>query len=479
MLLIYLRNDVRDEVTRLISRSKETRMNFIKAEIIDRKIENAYGGSGEEKKEENTQAATHDFNVDREGQISTTQPAIIDPEFPMEMSHISGRFNLENFDIILSPKGKYDKYNEVPSNDVLEMALSEDQFLNTADHIRLQNKVAEFAMIVLSNKSARAKNTPIFSSQKTGKKSRRHVRTTKEPHNREDTSSEVSGSATGESGNSSNAYIEDSSTAFTKGPGRNAPSFSPTGFMSQPRTAPSVPVQNQDRSKPAEAFINVPPQQVLPDGYSYTPPGFGPYNKRSGNFDPSFNSNPNPYNYPIGQSFNSFEPRTSTWPYFQDGLPPASLSPLPMDPEKEAMKRQLAEIKSAQDAQEAEMKRRQLEKRIKEEAEAEFHQKMEQMQREDELLAEERARSLEQAKKEIEEAKRETARVTREAIETERRAAAERKKADQDAIARVEESARLKLEAEIRQKVEAETAAKFKDSKSEGKVKKILGNLFS
>lgn len=105
-----------------------------------------------------------------------------------------------------------------------------------------------------------------------------------------------------------------------------------------------------------------------------------------------------------------------------------------------------------------------LEAMINEEDEAPSLQKMEQLQSEEKLLAEERVPGVERAKKEIEEAMEETDRLVREAIEAEVRAGMARKKAEAEAIARGERAAMDRIEAErkaeeTRKKAEARVVA--------------------
>ncbi|KAI1776091.1 hypothetical protein F4818DRAFT_457618 [Hypoxylon cercidicola] len=134
------------------------------------------------------------------------------------------------------------------------------------------------------------------------------------------------------------------------------------------------------------------------------------------------------------------------------------------DPEKEAMKKRLAEIEAERKKAEAEAKRKEIEAQIRKEAELAFQRQMEQMKRDEEVRAEERRIAEVKAKEQIESIKKEAQRVAQESIELEKKAAAERAKKEAEAIAKAERSARDKLEAERkaeeeRKKREAETIA--------------------
>ncbi|KAI1391175.1 uncharacterized protein F4822DRAFT_176617 [Hypoxylon trugodes] len=144
---------------------------------------------------------------------------------------------------------------------------------------------------------------------------------------------------------------------------------------------------------------------------------------------------------------------------------PAPPEPPKEDPEKEAMKKKLAEIEAEAKRKEEEAKQKELEAQIRKEAELAFQRKMEQMKRDEEVRAEERRLALERAKKEIDDARKEAEKAAREAIEQERKAEAERARKEAEAIAQAERSARDKLEAERkaeaeRQRREAEAAAR-------------------
>lgn len=174
--------------------------------------------------------------------------------------------------------------------------------------------------------------------------------------------------------------------------------------------------------------------------------------------------------YPVPHAMQQYAHPWGSPPPITDGgrrTPAQKAKPAPPadDPEKIALQKQLAEIKAAEDKREAEAKQREFETRIREETERAFKQKMEERDRQEALLAKERAEAAEKAKKEIEEARQAAEKATRDLMEKERQAAEERKKEEAAAIARAQQAARDQIEAERRaeekqKKLEAEAVAR-------------------
>ncbi|ETS80368.1 hypothetical protein PFICI_07897 [Pestalotiopsis fici W106-1] len=145
--------------------------------------------------------------------------------------------------------------------------------------------------------------------------------------------------------------------------------------------------------------------------------------------------------------------------------PEPSPAPAKDDPEKLEMMKQLEAIKAEKAKREAEEQKKEFEARIREETERAFKQKMEERDKQEELLNKERAAAAEKAKKEIEEARQAAEKATRDLMEKERQAAEERKKEEAAAIARAQQAARDQIEAERRaeekqKKMEAEAVAR-------------------
>ncbi|KAF6827421.1 kinetoplast-associated protein kap [Colletotrichum plurivorum] len=134
--------------------------------------------------------------------------------------------------------------------------------------------------------------------------------------------------------------------------------------------------------------------------------------------------------------------------------PAAPPSPPKPDPETVKLQQQLELFKAEKARQEEADRRKELEEKIRKDAEEAIARRMEDMRK-----------AQDDARKEIERAKAEAEKAAREAIEAERKAEEQRQKLQQEALARAEREAREKMEREL--KAEAERKAAEAKAKAE------------
>ncbi|KAI0098720.1 hypothetical protein GGR51DRAFT_537673 [Nemania sp. FL0031] len=223
---------------------------------------------------------------------------------------------------------------------------------------------------------------------------------------------------------------------------------------------------NQAREPPADDSegSNFHPKEGFPEGEEARSNGLARISSDGPNYTMPSSVQPQGY----GANVIDSSPLQQQHPYQSyPPQPPRANTPniVREDPEKEAMKQQLAEIAREKQLKEEEAKRQELERRIRQEAEAAFSQKMEQMRRKEEVRKEERKQALAHAKKEVENAREEGMREARLMLEAEKKAAAAGARHEAQTQAQADYHARARLEAELQAELDAELLAKAKRRK--------------
>ncbi|KAI0973432.1 hypothetical protein F4678DRAFT_426700 [Xylaria arbuscula] len=342
-------------------------------------------------------------------------------------------------------------------------SLSDDSFLEIAQHIRTQKDVANYALIVLEGKhdggkidatdpTTQADTHSILRSQTPAKD-------LSESEGKPLADDPLSRTTTNVNSWSNSDDLETGSVKskpVASVDGRNTPSFKDRhsrrregngtrstatstnrrlGYNGQNPFSPRPPTPRRPQ------YRMVP--QVPTDG-SY----FGNEHSPTSHSDDIYTMPYNPVTPDYYPGDNPFASQAMPGQPWQPPPPPSPFSSTsaardpPVDPEKEEMKKELAMIKKEQARRAAEAQQEELEARIREEAEQAFTRKMEQLRRDEENRAEERMLALENAKKEIEVARSEALEAARESIEKEKKAEVER--AERDAQIRLETEMRLR-----------------------------------
>lgn len=425
------RDETKEEIEQLLVSTKETKMNFIKAEIFDQAVEHQY--EPDEKAMELIGTPNDD---DSDNEHALSEPEASGP----------GLETGDSYEIILTQRpateGNSSDYTKVV---LYEWALkhqadtkgplgvmpvpSDDQFMEIADHLKLQMAVTKYARVTLSDSSPRSHTRPVPTWS----------------HNKERDEASLKGMP-----NNQWSYQSDDST-------------SRSGMESMADA--SEPMEDRPGSDwrytlPNRQYVSSPRQRANPSEASHRelPPSTAQYGHEQYPYN-NLQADPDLQDY-----LRNYPQQNRPFPYYDKNWNQNDLAasmptrqrfqkPRYEDPEKEDMKKQLELIKAAEAARADEEKQREFEARIKEEAEREFKLKMEERDRHDQLMAKERAEAMKRAKKEIDEAKQEAERTTRELMEKERIAAEERKVETEATIRRAQLAARDQLEAE-RQRAE-------------------------
>ncbi|KAF7536631.1 hypothetical protein G7054_g4358 [Neopestalotiopsis clavispora] len=454
--------DTKEEIEKLLVSAKDTKMNFIKAEIFDQAVEHQYEPNDEDKDLLATPTDDGKSEGKRLERPDSSDSEIRDSESceisPTQRSMTSGNgLNYSNVDLSQWAQ-KHGPKTRRPL-EIMPMP-SDDQFIEIADHLKVQMAVARYAQVIISDLIPGEKPTSSIDNGFYEASSKWSA---------EDQSIVQSEGSVSDGEMES---ITDASETMGDRPGSSW-KFTLPNREHVPRSQPNP---RGYENKPANPFV---PDARQSEKFPGTFPGGAYYERPPMTPQYGYEQYPhiNAQTYPQSSRFpGDYLQQTASFPYYYDThwnrnvpSPPNSTrqparAPPRDDPEKIAMQKQLAEIKAAEEKREAEIRQRELETRIREETERAFKQKMMERDRQDALLAKERADATEKAKMEIEEARLAAEKATRNLMEKEREAAEERKKEEAAAIARAQQAARDQMEAERRaeekqKKLEADAVA--------------------
>lgn len=440
-------------------------MKFIKAEIFDQAVEHQYEPTEKGGGLMGTPSDNEDNDDEhRPGGPEDLAETSVNHDFSLTQRSGSAGHGSDYSKVDLYEWAqKHEADPKIPLN--IMPVPSDDQLVEIADHLKMQMAVTKYALGTISDSSSRSQTRPTPM--------------------RPDEQQFYDAPPRGMSDDQSSYQSEDSMGDGDIDSMTNA---------SEPTE--DTPGSSRRYTLPNRQYVPSPRQHTTPSEPSQheRPPVTAKYgHERFPHNDPQA--------YPYPQGFLRNHPQqNASFPEFRNQNEPAPLNsmrpplqtPRYEDPEKLELKRQLDMIRAAEARREVEAKQKEFEMRIREETERAFKLKMEERDRQDQLLAQERGEAMERTKKEIEEVRKTAEKATRELVEKEKIAAEDRKMEEEATIRRAQLAAREQMEAERQRaeqlrRMEAEAVAraeqavqlKIHQAEMEAKAKKATKGTFS
>ncbi|KAH8887919.1 hypothetical protein GQ53DRAFT_844011 [Thozetella sp. PMI_491] len=420
---------LKEEIQNAVDKTKKTKSEFLNAERFDRAAAKVceVAETRQEVPQQDTDEQASGNNQAR-ASIDWIKPLALPPG-DLTLFHRSAEgmdtqqaSSMQNENLARQPL----QLLNTPAFD-LEEGLSDAEFVNIADHIKLEQAVASLALLVL-----RGRREPEDESYR---KSENEHSTASTPQDKVN----VGTQETTARSKSTESEVEGSEWSRTS-PSTPKPSAK-TNEARQTRSGTTVPREggsrdNENASNPMNPFASSPSSDASPGALpAQNPAGWPPFYGWYPGLD--YNSPP--------QGYQSMKyPHSMQVPFNNPSYP---------DHEVEGLRSQLKKLLDEKAKQEEQKRQAEIEAKAQRDAELLFQRRMDEMHQ-----------AQEEAKREIEKAKAEAERAARERIEAERNTEEERRRLHEEAMKKAERDARDKLEGEMRvmeaqKKKEAEAAA--------------------
>ncbi|KAI1124675.1 hypothetical protein F5Y10DRAFT_284827 [Nemania abortiva] len=475
---------MRDEIEAMVAKSKNTKSAFLAAERIDQMSERVY----------NEDPSSSDITSATDDTMNTVDVSVQLLDYSHQLR--------EEGTLVL--KGGNDREGDRSAMKLLHSAMasqldspssdfqmienmSDDHFIQIAHHIRTQKRVTSYALVVLDGRQEKdGVNRHVPANEAEEQSNQSQEPSTNSPqginlHRRENIRTEDETSVTGtvdewplqrdkSRTGFGDARVGSASTIATDGGSETHVDIRSNsyqgmrdnrGLSDHRQTRAGIDTRETSDRHPTPENLNRPKSQLNSPSYfeawQHRSNGNGPPPIPSDGANYTVPSLAQPQGYGINDAY--FAPPQQQTPYqpYHPYLPWAHTPDITReDPEKAAMKQQIAEMTREQRRKEEEAKQKELERRIRQEAEEAFARKMEQLKREEELKADERRHALAKVKQELDVAKKEADKAAREAIEAEWKAAAERERRAAEIFARAKQEGEQQAKLEAEQRAEAE-----------------------